>query len=190
MGKRGLLAVAYGGTLLRRAVVRCAYRLSPLAGLAPLDRADAYYETRMIKRMQLEEHNAKNAALRFQATLGAWTKVAAACKLCCSKTAPLLSRMIFEACDLRSRGIEGGYFDGPRAWMMLLDALPAEDNRSKQDKAYHSTRLLRNSKQRTVFQMEPRQRTLRLARCSFWYTSSPIFRNSIHRSILLNTSST
>ena len=101
LGKRGLLAVAYGDP-----PPSCAALIDyPLGGLAPLDPTDPYYETRMIKRMQLEEHNAKNAALRLQATLGAWTKVAAACKLCCSKTAPLLSRMIFDTCDLRSRGI-------------------------------------------------------------------------------------
>ena len=81
--------------------------------------------------MKLEEHNARNAATRQRITFQKWTEIAAACQLCTQKTAPLLSRLIFETCDLRKRGVEGGFFDGPQAYGILLENLPGEENRTR-----------------------------------------------------------
>ena len=121
----------------RAAGVRVSHRLLyPLHLLPPLDPAAPDAE-KLVERMKLEEHNAKNAATRQRITFAKWTEIAAACKLCTEKTALLLSRLIFETCHLRKRGVEGGFFDGAQAYGILLKKLPEEKSRTKQDKQFY-----------------------------------------------------
>ena len=78
LGKRGLLAVANG-----RPPPECASLIDyPLHLLAPLDPAAPDAEKKLVERMKLEEHNARNAATRQRITFQKWTEIAAACQLC------------------------------------------------------------------------------------------------------------
>ena len=54
----------------------------PLHMLAPLDLAAPDAENKLVERMKLEEHNARNAATRQRITFQKWTEIAAACQLC------------------------------------------------------------------------------------------------------------
>ena len=57
---------------------------------------------------------------------------------CCEKTAPILFRTIFDSCNLeKTRGIVGGFFDGPRAWQWVLVWLSGGGRRTKADKDYY-----------------------------------------------------
>ena len=117
LSRRGLLAVAYGDPPDKLKTIID----FPLELLGPLgDPRDKYYENRLIKRMEKEVQNRSNQELRVRITYEQWTEIATALIACTKKTAPLLSRRIFKACDLRQRGVKGGYMDGPQAWQMAL----------------------------------------------------------------------
>ena len=75
LGKCGLLAVAQGGV-----PPECASLIDyPLHLLPPLNPAAPDAEKKLVERMKLEEHNAKNAAMRQRITFAKWTEIAAGC---------------------------------------------------------------------------------------------------------------
>ncbi len=63
------------------------------------------------------------------------------------ETAPVLSRELKEQCDLSiTRNLAGGYFDGPRAWRIVLHRLK-HGQRTETDKDFYrnAERLQRSS---------------------------------------------
>ena len=81
--------------------------------------------------------NKQNAITRWFIIMNAWTMLYNAIAQCCEKTAPILFRTIFDSCNLeKTRGIVGGFFDGPRAWAIVLVWLSG-GRRTKSDKDYY-----------------------------------------------------
>ena len=66
----------------------------------------------------------------------AWTEVYTALKICTESSAPVLSRVLRDECDLAKQGVSGGYFDGPRAWAIVCAVLKG-GLRSEVDKDYY-----------------------------------------------------
>eukprot|EP00966_Prymnesium_polylepis_P245889 5687944-Prymnesium_polylepis.1 len=63
-------------------------------------------------------------------TLRAWTTLFEALRSCCVAKAPLLALELFDVCALDRAGIEGGWFDGPRAWQILIERIEGDGERS------------------------------------------------------------
>ena len=55
--------------------------------------------------------------------------------------APLLATELFEVCAFSRAGIVGGWFDGPRAWQILLERIDGDGERSEYDKNFYTTAL-------------------------------------------------
>ena len=128
----GLLAVADGGDPSTVKLI-VDVDLNALPELAP---ADKEYSRRLETRTKIIATNAANAEKRKQLTLAAWTELYTMVKLCTEKNAPVLSREMFNRCDLRKRGVDGGYFDGPLAWRMIRDKLSGRQ-RTEADKDFY-----------------------------------------------------
>ena len=84
------------------------------------------YERILESRMKLDIVNTRNARQREQLTYKAWTSLYGLISNCCEKTHPTLHEELYELCRLDQRGVQGGYFDGPRAWQIYLQSLTAE----------------------------------------------------------------
>ena len=108
---------------------------------------------------------------------------------CTRKTAPLLSRRIFKACDLRQRGVKGGYMDGPQAWQMALAIIFAGEERTRHDKEFYISPPSRSSGSTHWLPAAPPPNT-RSGRCSSSSTSSRTCRRGIRRKMSPSTSST
>jgi hypothetical protein len=67
-------------------------------------------------------------------------RVASQSKACVAK-APLLATELFETCALSRAGIVGGWFDGPRAWQILIERIEGDGERSEYDKNFYTTAL-------------------------------------------------
>ena len=79
---------------------------------------------------------------RSRITLRQWTTLFEALRSCCEKKAPFLAQDLFETCALAHVGIVGGYFDGPRAWRILLHRIEGEGGeRTEHDKNFYATAL-------------------------------------------------
>jgi hypothetical protein len=105
----------------------------------PNDHRD--YERRKSERKTIENQNASNVEQRSQITLRQWTTLFEALRSCCEKKAPLLAQDLFETCALAQFGIVGGYFDGPRAWRILLHRIEGEGGeRTEHDKNFYTRR--------------------------------------------------
>ena len=116
----GLLAVAQGHP---PASVGCIID-QPLDDLPALEPSHRDFHRREEARSRVKTANAANAARRTQLTLEAWTDVYTLLKISTEETAPTLSRELLLSCDLeRTRKMPGGYFDGPRAYRIILHKL-------------------------------------------------------------------
>ena len=112
--------------------------------LLPEGHRDA--ERRKESRIKVIAQNAANEEKRYTLRLQAWTEVYTALKISTETTAPVLSRVLRDECDLSKQGVTGGYFDGPRAWAIVCAVLTG-GLRSEVDKDYyrHAERLQRAS---------------------------------------------
>ena len=133
LGARDLLAVAQGQM---PSTARCIIDVD-LATLPELPESHRDASRRLEKRIEVETRNKENAQKRMFITLAAWTKVYAALKACTLKNAPVLSRTLHDRCDLeKTQSLDGGFYDGPLAWKLVLAALN-QAQRTEQDKAYY-----------------------------------------------------
>ena len=85
----------------------------------PHDHRD--FQRRLETRIKVQAQNDANAMKRWTICMEQWTDLYAALKACTETTAPVFSRQLKDACDLaKTRGIAGGYKDGPLAWRAVL----------------------------------------------------------------------
>ena len=86
------------------------------------------------------QKNSKNAERRNLWMLEAWTKIYASLSDCCRTTCPALHEELYALCGLESRGVRGGYMDGPLAFRLYVASLePAV--RTKADRDYYERML-------------------------------------------------
>mmetsp|Transcript_10856 Transcript_10856/g.24987 ORF Transcript_10856/g.24987 Transcript_10856/m.24987 type:complete len:375 (-) Transcript_10856:417-1541(-) len=98
------------------------------------------HERRRLERIKILTSNMGNEERRRRVTLRAWTTLFESLRSSCVKKAPLLANELYELCALSSRGIPGGYFDGPRAWAILMGRVDGGAvERQESDKAFYST---------------------------------------------------
>ena len=112
-----------------------------LADFPELPAAHTQHERRKGERSKIIATNASNHERRTRLTLRAWTTLFEALRSSCVAKAPLLAHDLYELCSLESRGIPGGYFDGPRAWRILLDRINGDGERLETDKTFYDTAL-------------------------------------------------
>ena len=59
----------------------------------------------------------------------------------CADTAPDLARKIREQCDYSALGISGGWYDGPRAYNMMILHINGDAGRTRADKQFYDHAL-------------------------------------------------
>ena len=85
--------------------------------------------------------NRSNDQRRRPLILEARTTVYALLKTATEDTAPVLSKLLKDSCDLYAlRSLPGGYFDGLRAWAIILQKLE-NPIKSEKDKDYYREAL-------------------------------------------------
>ena len=110
LAARKLLVVAQGGY---PASVKAIVDVN-LGDLPELPAGDRDYNRRHEARIKIKAQNAANRVKREELLLQSWTDLYTFYKESTEKTAPVLSRHLREKCDLaKTKGIAGGYFDGP-----------------------------------------------------------------------------
>ena len=115
---------------------------TPLDDYPLLAADDSYYERRNAERSKIRKEHRANVERRKRAVFQAWTLLFDSLRSACERNAPMLAMELFELCDLRKRGIPGGYFDGPRAWAIIMDRIHGNGvERTKFDKNFYSTAL-------------------------------------------------
>ena len=77
-------------------------------------------EKMMALLYKAERVNTKNAERRNLWMLQAWTKIYALLSECCRTTCPALHEELYAMCSLESRGVRGGYMDGPLAYRLYV----------------------------------------------------------------------
>ena len=110
-----------------------------LSDLPELPVADRDQHRRHEARIKALTQNKANEERRMQIVLESWTELYTLLKTCTESSAPVLSRELMQLCDLAiTRKIPGGYFDGPRAWRIILHKLKGcGRERSEADKDYY-----------------------------------------------------
>jgi len=105
----------------------------------PLTHKD--YEKRRELRIKLARENEQFQEKRLNTLLRLWTTGYKLLKQCTEKNAPLLSRMMYEQCNMeKSHNLAGGFMDGPRAYDMVRErCFPAGAARKASDKEYYKT---------------------------------------------------
>ena len=142
MASLGLLAVVQGES---PASVRSIIDID-LTLLPELPPDDRNYHRRVELRIKIHTQNRSNAELRFVLTMKAWTKAYTLFKKSTEITAPVLSRELREMCDLgRTRNLPGGYFDGPRAWRIIIRRLSGQRSEADKDFYREAERLQRTA---------------------------------------------
>ena len=145
LAKMKLLAVASGQMPAAAAMIKD-FDLTKLPSLPHTHRD---YTRREETRIKYQSQNEANNDKRNLITYEYWTDLYAIVKASTEKTAPVLSQEIEKACDLSlpaNGGVQGGFFDGPRAWRMLKARL-SDSQRSEHDTDFYRTaeRLQRQS---------------------------------------------
>ena len=108
-----------------------------LSQLPALPQSHPGYDRRLETRIKIKAQNAANKMKRRHLLLTDWTEVYTLLKVSTETTAAVFSRELKDECDLfATRKMEGGYFDGPRAWRMTLLKLKG-GQRSKADKEFY-----------------------------------------------------
>ena len=130
-----LLAVAQGH---EPPAVKCIVDID-LSELPTLPTSHRDHDRREETRIKVKAQNKANAEKRLNLTLTAWTEIYSAIKACTEVTAPVLSRELYELCDLSvTRGLPGGHFDGPRAWRIVVHRIKG-GQRTEEDKDFYRT---------------------------------------------------
>ena len=99
------------------------------------------HERRKSERIRFQQQNDANVEKRARMTLRSWTLLFESLRSCCVPRAPLLAEELFELCALEHAGVAGGYFDGPRAWQILLQRIEGDGERTEYDKGFYITAL-------------------------------------------------
>ena len=108
-----------------------------LTSLPALPPGDRDHHRREEARIKIQAQNKANDQKRHTLRMEAWTELYTLLKASTELTAPVLSRDLMRLCDLWiTRKLPGGYFDGPRAWNIVLHKLEG-DHRSETDKDYY-----------------------------------------------------
>ena len=116
----GLLSVAEGGL---SDDAKCIVDVD-LTTLPALPESHRDFHRREEARIRILTQNKANEERRFTLMMAAWTKIYSMYKRSTEVTAPVLSRELFELCDLsRTQGLTGGYYDGPRAHRIVHQRL-------------------------------------------------------------------
>ena len=119
-----------------------------LDDIPPLPAAHPQHERRLEYRKKVEAQNRANALKRYQLIMDARTTVYRMLKACTEDSAPVLSKMLKESCDLQKlQGIEGGYFDGPRAWAIILHRLGSAGTTQADQDFYRTAERLQRATQ-------------------------------------------
>ena len=117
LASRGLLAVAQGGMPPAAAQI-INVDLTELPEL-PVDQRD--HNRRKETRIRTITANKANDVKRKQLIYDAWTEIYGLVYKSVEVSAPVLAQELKDHCDLATTsGMPGGYFDGPRAWAILL----------------------------------------------------------------------
>ena len=129
-----LLVVAQGGS---PPAADCIIDVS-LSDVPLLPTTHRDYERRMETRIKIQNTNAQNAVKRYNLTMDAWTEIYTLFKTSTESAAPALSRELKELCDLsQTRKLSGGYFDGPRAYRLVMHRLSGGARRTHADKDFY-----------------------------------------------------
>ena len=148
LASRGLLAVAQGGMPPAAAQI-INVDLTELPEL-PVDHRD--HNRRKETRIRTITANKANDVKRKQLIYDAWTEIYGLVYKSVEVSAPVLAQELKDHCDLATTsGMPGGYFDGPRAWAILLDRLSSGDVAPKRTRT--STGLLNASNDLQSLQM-------------------------------------
>ena len=127
----GLLAVARG-QLPAEALVITDMDMEQLPSL-PVDHRD--YNRREEARLKAQTQNEVNEKRRDLLTYRSWTELYSLLKECTTSDL-MLSRLLMEECDLAKQGHEGGFYDGPRAWKILLTKLAEARTTERHEEFY------------------------------------------------------
>ena len=145
LASRGLLAVAQGGMPPAAAQI-INVDLTELPEL-PVDHRD--HNRRKETRIRTITANKANDVKRKQLIYDAWTEIYGLVYKSVEVSAPVLAQELKDHCDLATTsGMPGGYFDGPRAWAILLDRLSSGGRRTEADKDFYraAERVQRSAK--------------------------------------------
>ena len=145
LASRGLLAVAQGGMPPAAAQI-INVDLTELPEL-PVDHRD--HNRRKETRIRTITANKANDVKRKQLIFDAWTEIYGLVYKSVEVSAPVLAQELKDHCDLATTsGMPGGYFDGPRAWAILLDRLSSDGRRTEADKDFYraAERVQRSAK--------------------------------------------
>ena len=112
-----------------------------LADFPELPVTHPQHERRKTERKKFLAQNTSNAERRRRLTFRAWTRLFESIRSSCMPKAPLLAFELFDLCALDSRGVTGGYFDGPRAWQIVTRRIEGETERTESDKNFYLTAL-------------------------------------------------
>jgi hypothetical protein len=138
LASRGLLAVAQGGMPPAAAQI-INVDLTELPEL-PVDHRD--HNRRKETRIRTITANKANDVKRKQLIYDAWTEIYGLVYKSVEVSAPVLAQELKDHCDLATTsGMPGGYFDGPRAWAILLDRLSSGGRRTEADKDFYRAGL-------------------------------------------------
>ena len=137
LSQLGLLGIAGGADSLRIAAL-IDY---PIDELPPLVPTAHDYAARAESRLKMMVTNAENETKRYNATMSERTELHSLIVRACDLNAPDLARKIREQCDLSRQGVSGNWFDGPRAYAMLLLHLNGEVGRTRADKEFYDNAL-------------------------------------------------
>ena len=95
------------------------FDLAPLLAAFPAPGDRQYYPALQF-RLQKEKENSENASKRTHFTMTKRTEIYTGLVASCEKNAKVLGDEMVECCNYASLGIVGSWFDGPRAYDMLM----------------------------------------------------------------------
>ena len=126
-----LLGVARGGSSPAAMMIKDHELLPELPPSHP------YYEKRLETRHRALHENAKFAEQRYLIEMNAWSKLYQLIKSSVETVSPILARELHMLCAIAPEGdADGAYFDGPRAWAIIVHVL-SKNERTQADKNYY-----------------------------------------------------
>ena len=125
------------------------YVLVDMAGLGPPgDPSHRHYRSELLSYNKLVADNASKSQTRWNIEMAARTRLFAGIVQSCMTNAVPLADELRQICDMKHAGLDGGYFDGPRAYQGVLIYLTNEGGRQDRDKLFYDAALevqLKNS---------------------------------------------
>ena len=117
-------------------------KLFPLDRLVLPSQSDPSYARSLTAYLKMKMENDEKEQKVMTVTLSAWTTLTAALALAAEPNRPSLARSIRHICELSNDSVYDGYFDGPRAFTMVMhDLAIITGERSKRDKAFYEDAL-------------------------------------------------